>query len=127
MPSKLCNAPGCTELISMKERYCEKHTQGKIYESSRQYDTTKRNKFHDQFYHSKEWKSMRNLVMFDHGGLCTQCARLDMTVPADVVDHIIPISVDWDQRLNRDNLQPLCHSCHNKKTQNDIKTYGGRV
>jgi len=127
MPSKICNAPGCDELIPMSERYCSKHVVDHKKETHKSYDASRRNKFHDQFYHSKQWKSIRDLVMFEHGGLCVQCARLDMTVPADVVDHIIPISVDWEQRLKRENLQPLCHNCHNKKTQHDIETYGGQV
>ena len=127
MPSKICNAPGCNVLIAMSERYCAMHKFDSKRESYKHYDATKRNKLHDQFYHSKQWRELRNIVMREHGGLCAQCARLGMTVPADVVDHIVPISVDWEARLKRENLQPLCHSCHNKKTQSDRYKWGGLV
>jgi 5-methylcytosine-specific restriction protein A len=50
-----------------------------------------------------------------------------MTVDADVVDHIIPIEVDWSKRLDKSNLQPLCHSCHAKKTADDVREYGRGV
>ncbi|PFA33091.1 HNH endonuclease [Bacillus cereus] len=39
----------------------------------------------------------------------------------DVVDHIIPLLVDWLRRLDPANLQTLCHACHNKKTKEDEK------
>jgi 5-methylcytosine-specific restriction protein A len=32
------------------------------------------------------------------------------------VDHIVERSDDDSKRLNWDNLQSLCHSCHNIKT-----------
>lgn len=38
-----------------------------------------------------------------------------MVKPADVVDHIVPIKKGGAE-LDESNLQPLCHSCHNKKT-----------
>ncbi|PFK07818.1 HNH endonuclease, partial [Bacillus cereus] len=38
-----------------------------------------------------------------------------------VVDHIIPIRVDWSKRLEPMNLQTLCHACHNKNTKEDEK------
>ena len=127
MPKKICNHPGCNELVPMTERYCLAHKRDVKKKRDQSYDKDRRNKEFDKFYHSADWKKMRNFVMLEHGGLCCQCARIDMTVPADVVDHIIPIEVDWNARLKRENLQPLCHHCHNKKTAADKVTYGGRV
>ncbi|MEC2504384.1 HNH endonuclease, partial [Bacillus cereus] len=45
----------------------------------------------------------------------------DIIKIGDVVDHIIPIRVDWSKRLEPSNLQTLCHACHNKKTKEDEK------
>ena len=42
---------------------------------------------------------------------------------AQMVDHIIPIK-QGGERLALDNLQPLCNSCHNKKTREDEIKYG---
>ncbi|MGG3452046.1 HNH endonuclease signature motif containing protein [Domibacillus aminovorans] len=43
--------------------------------------------------------------------------------PMDVVDHIIPIKIDWSLRLSLDNLQSLCQSCHNIKGTKDRQVY----
>lgn len=43
--------------------------------------------------------------------LCNHCGGV-----ATMVDHIIPTKVNWDKRLEEDNLQPLCWGCHNTKT-----------
>jgi len=127
MPKKICNQVGCNELIPMSERYCSAHKRDIKKQKNKSYNQHGRNQEHDKFYHSKEWKNIRSIVMSEHAGLCCQCARLEMTVPADVVDHITPIEVEWEARLKRENLQPLCHPCHNRKTAEDKKTYGGRV
>lgn len=130
MPKKICNTAGCNELVSMKERYCTYH---KIVDKkdtkakNKIYDTKNRNKKHDKFYHSKEWRQIRLLVLQSYGGLCLWCSKNDLTVKADMVDHIIPLTISWEQRLKRDNLQPLCYTCHNRKTAEDIRIYGGRV
>ncbi|MFK5937712.1 MAG: HNH endonuclease signature motif containing protein [Sulfurimonas sp.] len=130
MPKKICNTPACNELVSMNERYCTVHKI--VYkkdkkEINKKYDEKYRNKKHNKFYHSKGWKNTRLLVLKSYGGLCLRCSKNDLTVKADMVDHIIPLTKDWEQRLNRNNLQPLCYICHNKKTADDVKLYGGRV
>lgn len=40
--------------------------------------------------------------------------------PATDVDHIVPHQ-DGGGRLDRSNLQSLCHRCHSKKTTRDVK------
>nr|WP_282098271.1 HNH endonuclease signature motif containing protein [Staphylococcus aureus] len=46
--------------------------------------------------------------------ICRLCGR-----QAQMVDHIIPTKVDWSKRLEKENLQPLCFECHNKKTKKE--------
>ncbi len=43
---------------------------------------------------------------------------------AEEVDHIEPLSLGGHP-TDRDNLQPLCHSCHVKKTQRDVGNFSG--
>lgn len=43
--------------------------------------------------------------------LCNHCGGI-----ATMVDHIVPTKVNWDKRLEKENLQPLCWGCHNTKT-----------
>lgn len=35
-----------------------------------------------------------------------------------MVHHIIPLLDDWSKGLDMDNLESLCHACHNKEHGN---------
>ena len=48
--------------------------------------------------------------------LCEMCKENERLTVATEVDHIVPIKKDWSKRLDINNLQSLCHSCHMKKT-----------
>ena len=49
--------------------------------------------------------------------LCVQCKLEGLTVPADEVDHIIPLSMGGTHDPN--NLQPLCKTHHSQKTNRE--------
>ncbi|PGC80400.1 HNH endonuclease [Bacillus toyonensis] len=117
-PMKPCASPMCAALT--RDKYCEKH-QDKVQESARHYDKYIRNKSSRSFYNSRLWKGMRELMYRRDHGLCVQCRSKDIIQIGDVVDHIIPIRVEWSKRLEPTNLQTLCHACHNKKTKEDEK------
>lgn len=95
----------CGAKIARNVKCCEKC------EASRQkiYDKTTRNQESKAFYNSKEWWRVRTIVLRDNQ-FCVNCNR-----PADVVDHIKEL-IDGGAPLALENLQPLCHACHNKKT-----------
>lgn len=65
----------------------------------------------NRFYHSKEWKRVRELVLARDHYICVFCGA-----PGDTVDHI----VELDEKnvdnpfisLNPDNLRTLCRTCH---------------
>lgn len=67
-----------------------------------------------KFYHSTEWKHKRREIMERDNGLCQRCG-----MDAELVDHIIPSKDDWNDRLNSNNLQALCRSCHKAKTKRE--------
>ncbi|MFY0167308.1 HNH endonuclease [Bacillus anthracis] len=117
-PYKPCKSLGCNELT--RDTYCSKH-QDKVQENTRYYDKHIRNKNSRSFYNSRLWKDMREFIYRRDHGLCVQCRSNDIIKIGDVVDHIIPIRVDWSKRLEPSNLQTLCHACHNKKTKEDEK------
>jgi len=52
--------------------------------------------------------------------LCVECESEGRTVVVDVVDHIVPIK-QGGSKFGLDNLQSLCHSCHNRKTYEENK------
>lgn len=119
-PMKRCIHPTCRELIPIGQRYCDKHKSyiDTKYQNERQLN----NPAHAKFYNSSEWIGLRKLVLMEHDYLCKSCGR-----QATLVDHIIPTSVDWDKRLDKDNLQPLCTNCHNKKTADDYRKYKNKI
>lgn len=43
---------------------------------------------------------------------CAECERRGRVVPADVTDHIVPLE-DGGPKFDVENLNPLCHACHN--------------
>lgn len=91
---------------------------GKPYEGTRckdcvrQYDATVRNRMADAFYHSKEWRSLRDAVGRRDHYVCQMCEQ-----PAGKsfhADHIVPREHGGADEL--ENLQTLCRRCHSRKS-----------
>lgn len=82
-------------------------------EESRDYNKTrwKYDKEVTRFYNSKVWRQLSKDVLLEHDYVCCDCDG-----EAVLSDHIIPIRIDWEKRLDRENLQPMCKQCHNRKT-----------
>lgn len=120
-PLRPCNKQGCGRLT--RNGYCELHLNVKS-ENNRYYDKYQRNKKHDRFYHSASWIKCRDYIRIRDNGLCQHCLPKKLITIGIIVDHIIPLSIDWGKRLDESNLQLLCTSCHNVKTKEDIRKYG---
>lgn len=69
------------------------------------------------FYDSYVWKALRENVLVAEP-LCRHCASKGLTIIATQVDHIMPIEEGGSPK-SMDNLQPLCDSCHSKKTRKE--------
>lgn len=72
------------------------------------------NKENHSFYNSYAWRKLSKQFKKENP-LCIQCLQNGRTTPTNITDHIKPIDKGgnkWD--LN--NLQPLCHQCHNRKS-----------
>lgn len=87
------------------------------------YDKYSRDKESTSFYKNNDWKRVRVQALARDHGLCLHCLSKKLLVKADMVDHIIPIKVNWRLRLSLDNLQSLCNPCHNTKTAADKRKY----
>ena len=76
--------------------------------------------------YDSRWERVRLQHLMDEP-LCRHCAERDdwVVVAADVVDHIIPIAVAPERRLDDSNLQSLCHSCHAIKSLADQRRWPG--
>src|SRR5690625_3448050 len=123
-PHRRCQEFGCSNLT--KNLYCKEHehtAREKQLKRHRKYNYT-RDVIPIKISNSKVSRTLSHYTLASNNYLCVKCSTDDTPVLADVADHIIPITVDWSLRLDSNNIQPLCHDCHNKKTADDIKKYG---
>jgi 5-methylcytosine-specific restriction enzyme A len=65
--------------------------------------------------YDRKWASFR-IRFLKANPLCVRCKLDGYTVAATQVDHIVPHRGDKALFWRESNLQPLCHSCHSKKT-----------
>lgn len=113
---KQCNHAGCRELMPLTQRYCKKHELWghKMTYKRRVHDSDEAKR--QQFYKSKAWRNMAYRFKLANP-VCVKCLAKGIIKKADVADHIIEIKDDWSKRLDENNLQALCNTCHNAKTK----------
>lgn len=81
------------------------------------------NKEYVSFYKTTAWRHTRAQVLTRDYATCVRCG-----LEGNIVDHIVPSEDDWEDRLNVDNLETLCQSCHNLKTRREwLKKHKGRT
>lgn len=144
-----CAYKGCRKIIPLYYRYCDEHNkqyvqawhqrlereqQSPAYKrvmqhTQRKYNQEQRNPEANAFYHSKEWRRVRNYVYSRDNATCQACGNI--VDNRKIVDHIVPLRVDFKQRLDTNNLWLICYSCHsiktkleNKMTENQLKHVG---
>ena len=115
-PKKPCAYPGCPNLTS--GRYCDAHK--KLTDA--QYDMRFRDNDARAFYHSHEWKHLRQNYLIEHP-FCMECWKKGKLTRATVVDHIVPIKQGGPE-LDESNLQALCASCHGSKSIREGSRFG---
>jgi len=70
------------------------------------------------------WRKLREAHVADHP-LCEDCLEEGVTNPEFLeVDHVIPIDVRPDLRLDPANLRSRSRKHHKLKADQDLKTYG---
>ena len=111
MLCKLC--PRCKAVIGAGKQYCDKCQV--VVDKQRAMKNRNYNKTREKkslvIYNSREWKILRQVVMAKAGYICEECGK----AIAEDVHHVIPITADWERRLDYNNLKALCVRCHNRK------------
>ena len=68
------------------------------------------------FYKTFKWKKCREGYMKHARGLCEECLKKGLIVPAEIVHHKIPLNADNMNdpsiALSWDNLEAVCRKCH---------------
>jgi 5-methylcytosine-specific restriction endonuclease McrA len=71
------------------------------------------------FYKTSAWLKCRAAYIKSVGGLCERCLKDGKIVPGYIVHHKCYLNAtniqDPSITLNWDNLEYLCHDCHNKE------------
>ena len=114
-PKKLCAVPGCPNIINVGETYCAEHLKLK-----RKFGDRRRGSASSRGY-DRNWQRLRKLVLHSEP-LCRECKRPGRHTPATEVDHIVPLAAGGTNDF--ENLQPLCHECHSRKTATENGGFG---
>ncbi len=112
-----CRFPGCPELVR-GQRFCTEHRGC----ASQQQDArrgTPAERGYDQ-----DWIKVAALRRQLDADLCQPCLGRGYDQPARTVDHILPVHVRPDWRLELANTQVICDDCHRRKTTIDCRQYG---
>ncbi|WP_099973854.1 HNH endonuclease [Lactobacillus terrae] len=107
-PKKIVFKNGKRVLVDFDE--VSRSETDKAYNNKRQYD----NPEYVDFYHSKEWRLLRQEALTRDYETCVRCG-----LNGQMVDHILPSKLFWELRNNINNLETLCNSCHYVKTKRE--------
>jgi 5-methylcytosine-specific restriction protein A len=66
-----------------------------------------------QFYDSQAWDRLRQ-IRLSMNPWCMVCESRGIGEPATIVHHIKEVRTHWELRLELDNTQSLCRSCHSR-------------
>lgn len=110
-PLKPCSKPGCPNLT--RERYCKAHTAAaKMRKSSAAWH---------RWYTLPVWKKDLRPKQLLREPFCRECAAKGKRVRATEVDHVTPHRGRWMLFVDPNNLQSLCHTCHSRKTMQELQ------
>lgn len=124
MVLRLCQ--GCGEATPNRPALCDRckaQRPERKREATRYYDVNLRDKRAAAFYRSAAWRKARTAYLASIGYLCEDCAdeaRDGLRRPEDVsvatdVHHVVPLAVDWSQRLTWGNFRGLCDAHHKRQ------------
>jgi 5-methylcytosine-specific restriction protein A len=71
--------------------------------------------------YDRRWEKIRAAVLAEQP-LCFSCEEQGWIAEATEVDHVIPLSRGGTH--DRNNLRPMCRSCHSRKTAREDGGFG---
>lgn len=110
----ICSKCGKKIPVGTKCKSCTKETY-------RQYKHYRKDKKEQQFYSTKQWLTLSEIIKRHSLGMCLCCWDKGIIEECTVTHHIVELKEDWNKRLDKDNLIALCSSCHGKVHKEYIK------
>ena len=102
-PLRYCVVPGCITRVASGR--CAPHAV--------QLEHTRRNRDVRKWYYTVAWAHLRQVVLTEAAYTCAVCGVVQQELD---VDHILKHNGDPELFWNRMNLQALCATCHQHKT-----------
>lgn len=107
-----CGHFGCKELT--ENGWCEKHRREVKRRYTKESDANRPSAAKRGY--GRKWQRVRESFLGMNPS-CVNCLReKKQHIPATVVDHIVPHRGDTKLFWDRENWQPLCKKCHDRKT-----------
>lgn len=121
MKTKVCAKAGCGRAAVPGKDFCQNHIHLQTEKDKRKIFTKRgKSKQWHGLYESAEWRKVRAAFLNKYP-ICFICGR-----PATIADHIIPHRGDLTLFYSADNLQPMCQSCHSRKTMKENNNFHGK-
>lgn len=118
-PKRPCSKPGCPKLSDTG--WCDVHKQQ---EARRQFDKHRPSAWRRGY--DSAWEVVRKQALLRDKWLCQEHLILGILVPAEEVDHIVPIKEAPELRLELSNTRSLCKPCHSRKTATEDSGFARR-
>ena len=116
----LCAWPACHKPVPIGSKYCKAHERGGRDRDDRMAKEREERRVRqsgtsaERGYGSR-WRAAAKAFLSKHP-VCAECERQGKFTMATCVDHIVPHKGDRSLFWDKSNWQPLCQSCHSKKT-----------
>jgi 5-methylcytosine-specific restriction protein A len=112
MKKKICNFPGCNELIEPSERYCQRHKK----EPAAPFSNAIR--FNESLYNTAQWRKLRKKILEEQSN-CFKCG-ISKSESKLEVHHLIPPRGNEEVFFDENNLVSICPVSHKMITSKEI-------
>jgi 5-methylcytosine-specific restriction protein A len=113
MRKKICNSPGCNELIPPTETYCSQHRK----ESPAPFSSAIH--FNERLYNTTQWRKLRAKILREQSN-CSKCG-ISKNESKLEIHHLVPPRGNEELFFDENNLTAICPACHRVITNREIR------